>query len=141
LNGKKPIDAGYVSPQVMQAQFPLGVGTFPAPPIGTGASVAVTNVGGEQIHKITLQEMFPHQHFVGSNDSTAQDGGNNNQEFVRNYNNPANNGPNALSNFQGGDPATVINGVPTDSLAHNTVPPYYTVYFLQRTKKQFYVVT
>jgi microcystin-dependent protein len=118
---------------VMNAKLPIGVGTLPS-----GAVLAATNTGGEEKHNLTLQEMFPHQHFVGSNDSTAQDGGNNNQEFVRNFNNPANNGPNALSNFQGGDPAT--GNPPINSLAHNTMPPYYTVYFLQRTNRLFYLV-
>lgn len=121
--------------RIIQARSPMGVGTFPS-----GATVNVNDTGGEETHKLTLQELFPHGHFEnvavnravpnGGQIDTSGNGG-----FV---------GPISLggteefSKVAGGDPAT--GNPPTNSLGHNTLSLYYGVYFLQRTSRLFYVV-
>lgn len=128
LGGKKPGDAGYVNPQVMVAQFPVGVGTFPAPPAGSGVMVSVAGTGGFDQHVLAAAEVPAHTHQVGSQDSTADVGGDIAQEFVRSFGSGT------------GPPATSSSFGSTPNNAFGTLPPYYGVYFLQRTNRLFYTV-
>jgi len=120
---------------ILAAQFPLGVGTLPS-----GLAVSVTQTGGEQNHVLALTETPSHSHAL-HNDNTNTDDANTCLD------NPAASGGGGgylgiqyggctRTAFAGGDPA---NNNATDG--HNTMPPYYGVYFLQRTQRLFYSVT
>lgn len=120
---------------VMAARFPVGVGTFPAPPTGTGTVVGVTGSGGEEIHKLSNPEMFPHQHAAsGVGNAFVVAGGESSAggAAITNW------GFRANTAIAGGDPTTGT--PPTDSLGHENKPPYYGVYFLQRTNRIYYRV-
>jgi hypothetical protein len=75
-----------------------------------------------------------HQHNVGSNDSTANDGGNPNQEFVRNSG--SGNGPTTYTNFVDLGHTHNVSGT-TDGTgsgtAVTTISPYIAVYMWNRT--------
>lgn len=121
--------------QVLQAQFPVGVGNF----VLSGA-VVVTGAGGEDKHILTPSEGPPHTHpeniainrAVPAGGQTDPSG---NGGFV---------GPIGLggSEIFGktalGDPSS--GNPPTLAQPHNNLPPWYGVYFLQRTNRLFYVV-
>lgn len=116
--------------QVGAAQFPVGVGTF-----ASSGAVAVGATGGEDIHKLTQPELFPHSHILhalrvqhGSVDTTV---------FTPSTGDSAQQ-PDGATQITGGDPTT--GNPPTAALGHNNLPPYFGVYFLQRTNRLFYVV-
>lgn len=119
--------------QVMQAQFPVGVGTFAA-----SGAVVVGGAGGEDKHTLSSAEGPPHTHgeniaenlVVSQNSSVGSNGG-----FVGVI---GLGGTEIQAKTSLGDPTTT----PPQAHAapHNTLPPYYGVYFLQRTKRLFYVV-
>lgn len=105
----------------LDARFPIGPGTFPS----TDA-VAVGDQGGEEKHALTAAENGPHTHQIGSQDSTADVGAAVSQEFVRDYGSGT--GPAATTSSAGsGDP-------------HKTIPPYYAMFALRKTARQFYRV-
>ena len=118
--------------QVLQAQFPVGVGTFAA-----SGAVAVGGTGGEDKHLLAGTEGPPHAHGEeiainravangGSTDTTGNGG------FVG----PIGlGGTELISRTALGDPTN-----PTQAAPHNNLPPWYGVYFLQRTNRLFYVV-
>lgn len=126
--------------QVAQAQFPAGVGTLPS-----GALVTLGGVGGEEVHRLTQQELFPHSHTVlptigggllkrDSNFNTVDPNGSIISDQAQGG---APGAPPLVTGNTGGDPAQ---NPPTQALGHNTLPPFYGVYFLQRTNRLFYVV-
>lgn len=120
----------------LSGRAPMGVGTFPS-----GATITLNQQLGEDVHNITLKEMFPHQHAENIAVNLAvPDGGSVRPDgtgaFVGAI---GNGGTELLSKIVGGDPTT---GNPaTNSLAHNTLSPVTGVYFLQRTSRLFYSVT
>jgi hypothetical protein len=115
---------------ILAAQVPLGVGTLPS-----GAAVAVGATGGEETHKLTVQELFPHTH--GVHVLRVQHGSVDTNVFTNDTADSAQQ-PDSTTLTTGGDPAT--GNPPTAALGHNTLPPYYGVYFLQRTSRLFYAV-
>lgn len=112
--------------QILTAQFPLGVGTLKSTKV-----INVQDIGGEENHQLTLSEMFPHFHEVKNVVAASANnfaGGGFNGATIQNIN----------TESAGGDPTT--GNPPTNSLGHNTMPPYVGVYFLQRTSRMFYLV-
>jgi hypothetical protein len=104
--------------------------------IGAGSSYAVAATGGSadaivvsHSHATTLTDPG-HQHYVGSRDSTAGDGGNPNQEFVNNAN--TGNGPATYTN-------TTTTGITASTAAagasgtNANLPPYYALAFIMKS--------
>jgi|SRR6516225_10820809 hypothetical protein len=129
---------------VMNAKFPVGVGTFLKPdgtvssgPIAVGANTTGNGVTGEDVHILSKPELPAHDHipdptsdkphkillvapYAGS--ITGSDTVNSGSEQAV--------GPN--------DGAAIANV--GQGLGHNNLPPMTGVYFLQRTNRLFYVV-
>jgi microcystin-dependent protein len=112
----------------LRAKFPLGAGTLPSTTI-----VAQGDSGGEEKHISTLAEMPIHnhplnpdnrqddQHNLASGDSVGDYGGSG--VYIKQYN---------VTGDAGGDPTT------SATLGHNTMPPYYAIYFIKRTARVYY---
>lgn len=122
--------------QVLNSAMPLGVGTLPS-----GATVGLAQTGGEDLHKLTQQELWPHAHGTtiainravpngGQVDPSGHGG------FAGSF--LSDGGTEIQTRTVGGDPST--GNPPIAALPHNTLSPYYGVYFLQRTQRLFYVV-
>lgn len=123
-----PVDAG--GNPILVAQFPLGAGTLPS-----GKVIANGTVGGEENHQLIATEMPPHVHGMSLfSEATAylnQDAaGGGLVSSGANFPLPV-----TVDNA-GGDPNTT----PRVAAGHNTLPPYYGVYFLQRSNRLFYAV-
>lgn len=98
----------------------------------TGGSADAITVS--HTHTATSTVTDPtHQHYVGSNDSTAGAGGDaGNQEFVRNYN--AGNGPATYSSYSStGITVATTNSSTGSSGTNANYQPYITVYMWKRT--------
>ena len=83
----------------------------------------------------TMNSNTSHQHYVGSNDSTAGYGGDaGNREFVQNYN--EGNGPATYSNYANIDHTHNVSGTTAatgSGTAATTISPYIAVYMWNRT--------
>lgn len=140
----------------LRAKFPIGAGTLPASPAGTGATLNPGDSGGEQLHVLTTQEGAQdpaHTHSTGR--FNAKDGTyllNATQDTSLVHGNALLNegsglppvpgvvsptSPDATGQWCG--TSQVLGAVPTVA-GHNTMPPYFTVYFLRRTVRKFYAV-
>jgi hypothetical protein len=98
----------------------------------TGGSADAITVS--HTHTATSTVTDPtHQHYVGSNDSTAGAGGDaGNQEFVRSYN--AGNGPATYSSYSSTGITVATTNASTGSSGTNAnYQPYITVYMWKRT--------
>jgi hypothetical protein len=117
---------------ILAGQVPLGVGTLKP----SGGQVAVTQTGGEDVHSLIVSELAPHSHTTSPLTIASANG---------NY---GGSGP-LISNLGNGgsdiQPVQINStgglGTPPVVVPHNTLPPYYGVYFIQRTSRQFYAVT
>lgn len=109
----------------LQARFPIGVGTLPS-----GTALALGATGGEETHLLTTAEMPPHTHSLTD---AAVVRGNINLD-VGGVDSGATNTPLTVTGETGGS------GSPAVTSPHNNMPPYYTVYWLKRTIKQYFVV-
>jgi len=130
--------------QVAQAQFPVGVGTT----VNSGAvvvganNVTDTGVNGEDKHVLLDTELALHRHYLANTDFGNPIAG----PFLSNstqMNQGAGGGSNFLDYKLTGsaNPATQgLSSIVGSNIAHNTLPPFYGVYFLQRTIRRFYVV-
>ena len=76
--------------------------------------------GGAKTHTLSISEIPAHTHFQGSKDSTAGNGGANNEEFIEDHSNTTH-GPNVESSSTGGGGS------------HNNLQPYIVVYMWKRT--------
>ena len=76
--------------------------------------------GGAKTHTLSISEIPAHTHFQGSKDSTASNGGANNEEFIEDHSNTTH-GPNVESSSTGGGGS------------HNNLHPYIVVYMWKRT--------
>lgn len=114
----------------LRARLPVGVGTFPS-----GTAVAVTGTGGEEKHLLTTDELASHTHPAGSSGELFA-------TFKADYSadNLGNEGLTNVSNQQLVGSRASTGAVSATSNAHNTLPPYYGVYFIRRTARKFYVV-
>lgn len=114
----------------LSAKMPLGVGSLPS-----GTAVAVGDVGGEEKHLLTVDELAGHTHPpLGTAGTFAT--------FLPSYgaDNLGNEGLTNVSNQQlVGDRATT-GPVSATSNAHQNMPPYLGVYFIERTRREYFVV-
>lgn len=109
------------------AKFPIGAGTLPSTTV-----LAVGDTGGEEKHSLTSQEMPPHTHptnKLGINIGVGP------LEFLNPPNTPGTN-VGGLTGSAGGDTTLT----PPVVVAHQNLPPFFTVNFLRRTNRQFFVV-
>ena len=117
----------------MSAVFSVGVGTFAASGlVGVNQTTTSTGVVGEDKHVLISNELPQHTHDLTYNgkpgvffDSFTQEaGGDSNPSYSFNQSPPATN------------TSTGINT--TTNLGHNTLPPFYGVYFIKRTARIYY---
>lgn len=98
----------------LDAKFPIGVGTLPS-----GAALALGATGGEENHVLTIPELAKHHHNVMvKQDAVGGSGGNRLRPD-----------------------ATAIDAVTDDvgnDMGHNTMPPYYALFFIERTARLYY---
>jgi hypothetical protein len=140
--------------QVLQAQFPIGVGDFKTKiPLSTSGIVNVgadnvtsTGAVGEDKHKLLDTELALHRHYLANTDfgdsATAQalgaNGGTNGQM------NQGRGGHSEFLDYKltgSANPASIgLSSIVGSDTPHNTLPPFYGVYFLQRTNRLFYLV-
>jgi hypothetical protein len=107
----------------LRARFPVGAGTLPSATV-----LAVGDTGGEEKHTLTLAELptaltIPHQQTSNNPAEPYLQHDDTDEEDI---------GVNA-------DAAD--NTVPGSSTPANNMPPYYTVYFLRRTARQYFAVS
>jgi microcystin-dependent protein len=117
-------------------RFVIGAGSTYAVN-GTGGATSVTLITANMpahTHTATSVVTDPtHQHYVGSNDSTANDGGNSGtQEFVRNYN--AGNGLSTYTNYAStGITVATTNASVGSGSSFSIIPTYYALAFIQKS--------
>jgi len=117
-------------------RFVIGAGSTYAVN-GTGGATSVTLITANMpahTHTATSVVTDPtHQHYVGSNDSTANDGGNaGTQEFVRNYN--AGNGLSTYTNYAStGITVATTNASVGSGSSFSIIPSYYALAFIQKS--------
>jgi microcystin-dependent protein len=114
--------------------------------VGAGSTYAVNGTGGATSVTLTTNNLPAHthtatsvvtdpthQHNVGSNDSTAQPGGDaGNQEFVRNSG--AGNGPTTTTNFTStGITVATTNASTGSGTSFSILPTYYALAFIQKS--------
>ena len=106
----------------LRAKFPIGAGTLPS-----GTVLAVGDTGGEEKHILTVPEIPAHTHDGPANEADSTSGGDYHAVWTEN---------------DGTTP--VLPPHPTGStggdLGHNTMPPYYVLYGLRRTTRQYFAV-
>lgn len=110
--------------QVLQARAPLGVGTLPS-----GTLVPLAGTGGEESHVLTPTEQG-NLTITTTRDVEAAGPDHSVLDTITingTAMGPTNNGPFTIP-------------LAGTVLGHNTLPPYYGIYFLQRTNRLFYVV-
>jgi len=117
-------------------RFVIGAGSTYAVN-GTGGATSVTLITANMpahTHTATSVVTDPtHQHYVGSNDSTAGFGGDaGNREFVQNYN--AGNGPATYTNFAStGITVATTNASVGSGSSFSIIPSYYALAFIQKS--------
>jgi microcystin-dependent protein len=110
----------------LSGRFPLGVGT-----LDSGTAVAVTDTGGEEKHTLTQDELPDHEHTLTVNEFNNFDSSNASAaQFLL--------GDQAVQSANSSKPNVTVDGGGSDE-AHNNMPPYYGVYFIKRTARQYYV--
>jgi len=122
---------------VLQATFPMGAGTLPS-----GTVVTSGQTGGEEKHVLTLNELAPHTHAVKLTHGNSYTGEPNVLTVGNGSADPQPFTDPIAGLSSGGDPSTAIGTppIPQSALAHNTLPPYTVVIFIQRTARLFYTV-
>jgi hypothetical protein len=110
----------------LSGRFPLGVGT-----LESGTSVAVTDTGGEEKHTLIQDELPDHEHILTVNEFNNWDSSNASAaQFLL--------GDQVVQSANSSKPNVTVDGGGSDE-AHNNMPPYYGVYFIKRTARQYYV--
>lgn len=116
---------------VIEAKFLIAAGTLPSSTI-----LAVGDTGGEEKHTLLLKETPPHTHDFTVNafntdaaGSGVLTGGNDNAST-----------PRPDGSFNGTTVSTGGDGTPAAALPFNEMPPYLTVYYLQRTNRLYYAI-
>ena len=122
----------------MSAKFPMGVGT-----LEDGTSVAVTNTGGQERVTLTSTQVPDHQHkgkaYYKASGGTA---GSDESGLMDNLYHE-NSGHTTTSGTTSVAAAGVLTSetVGTIGESHPNLPPYYGVYFIKRTGRQFYTAS
>lgn len=102
----------------LDAKFPIGPGTLPST-----TTIAVGDTGGEEKHALTSAENAAHTHVVPG--STT----------------PQGNGDFDVTGGTAGTPAvypgTSDSGSSGNGDPHNNIPPYYGIFFIRRTAREF----
>ncbi len=111
-------------------------GTYTAGSTGGSATTTLIEANlPSHTHSATFTgtALGTHQHYVGSQDSTANQGGDPSQEFVRNYNEGT--GPKAYTDpVSAGTPSGSVSVSNTGSgTSFSNLPPYVAVYMWNRT--------
>jgi hypothetical protein len=110
----------------LSGRFPLGVGT-----LESGTLVAVTDTGGEEKHTLIQDELPDHEHTLTVNEFNNWDSSNASAaQFLL--------GDQVVQSANSSKPNVTVDGGGSDE-AHNNMPPYYGVYFIKRTARQYYV--
>jgi hypothetical protein len=99
----------------LNAAFPIGAGTLPSTTV-----VPVTGTGGEEKHQLTTTELASHSHVMPGFPGGGGTGGLTTYDTL----------PGAVTSY-----STQLAGGDTP---HNNLPPYFGVYFLQRTTRLFF---
>lgn len=108
------------------ARFPVGVGAFAASgTVNVNGTSTTTSIAGEDQHLLTTAEMPSHTHSM-TWDSQDTAGGN---QLKTLYLGPDANVPNDITKNTGSTGGDV---------AHNNLPPFYGVYFIKRTIREYY---
>jgi hypothetical protein len=108
------------------ARFPVGVGAFAASgTVNVNGTTTTTSVAGEDQHLLTTAEIPSHTHSM-TWDSQDTAGGN---QLKTLYLGPDANVPNDI---------TKNTGSTGGDTAHNNLPPFYGVYFIKRTIREYY---
>lgn len=114
---------------VIQARFPVGVGTFPS-----GAVVALLGTGGEEKHVLLTAELASHVHII---------------DYAPTSGSVVSPSSGVLRNSGSGGTINVGSGTDTQTgsltaqntgsdTGHNTLPPYIGVYWIKRTARVYY---
>lgn len=115
---------------IMAPGFPLGAGA-----LASGAVINPGSVGGEESHSLTTPEMPPHTHEMSQFGKASATGNTTGvAQGLVSYGVGAVGPITTLPDSAGGTGATPV------VTPHNNMPPYYGVYFLQRTSRLFYSV-
>jgi hypothetical protein len=122
------------------ARFPVGVGAFAASgTVNVNGTSTTTSVVGEDQHLLTTAEMPTHTHQVsiktfghgGSDgDRVAADGGTSSPTLTNN-----------VSVFPSSTFDPDVDAIAANTggnVAHNNLPPFYGVYFIKRTIREYY---
>ena len=122
----------------MSAKFPMGVGT-----LEDGTSVAVTNTGGQERVTLTSTQVPDHQHkgkaYYKASGGTAGSDESGLMDNLYHENSGHTVTSSATSVAAAGVLTTGIDG--TSGESHPNLPPYYGVYFIKRTGRQFYTAS
>jgi hypothetical protein len=105
---------------LFDARFPVGVGTFAASgAVAVNGTATATSIVGEDQHTLTVPEIPAHTHnFFPLVTADANNGGANGVQY--------------------GTTANVATSSTGGGVAHNNLPPFYGVYFIQRTSRIYY---
>lgn len=103
----------------LSAKFPLGAGELPM----SHVTKVVGDTGGEENHSLIVQELAAHHHNVQVVSANIESG----SESTRLRSDSTTTQPEAVTDDTGA------------GVAHNTMPPYRTVYFIRRTNRLHYV--
>lgn len=104
----------------LDARFPMGPGTLPS-----GAAVAVTNTGGEEKHTLVEAEL-PKIEIQSRQRTDLVDGGGSAALLDH-----ATFGTQVTVDEFGGDASG-------NTVAHNNLPPFYSLFFIRRTARLYY---
>src|SRR6185295_15194774 len=121
----------------MAARMPIGVGNLPS-----GTALAVTNTGGEENHTLVTNELPKHKHQMFVDDQGTSNSGINptSSTYVYRERVADVNTDYRMSKVRSDDasvPSVAPTGEAGNDQGHNNLPPYYTVYFIRLTIRQY----
>lgn len=108
----------------LSGRFPLGVGT-----LESGTEVAVGDTGGEERTILQAPELPPHNHTLTVNKAVNNDDAAGPEQILM--------ADRYIATVSATPDVTIDGGGNSES--HNNMPPYYGVYFIKRTARQYYV--
>lgn len=120
----------WIAVDAMAARVPLGAGTLPSSTV-----VNPTSTGGEEKHTLLSSEMPPHTHGFTVEAHAPTDDGTGYLVGGDSYQSSPDGTYAGTTSNAGGDTST-----PPVTLPHNTLPPYYGVYFIKRTARKYLTI-